>query len=489
MDDNRSDIDKRLTLSTGRALSWWTYALLMMAMIVFTSASVYGVYKLRQESEAADVSSQGAVWLVVSLEREYLRLGSLLWRYSTEDPGLKPDDLLTQFDILWSRIDLVQQGEHAQSLQQPDTYLTAVPPILKLLQESETHFFATVPARLPLSSAFLESYYALEKPIHDYMVDVHIDRSWAVDRRDARVADTRLAIYATLVATLVSTLILFAIILMQLAERQKNLNQTLAALAQSEKDRKALIAAEEERSKLTSDLRARNEELERYAYTVSHDFKSPLYTILGFVGYIELDLEKGRTGNMAKDLNTIKGAAHTMSNLLDDILNLSKINLIQEPSQQVSLNEIVDEALNLVLLQVKEGGIRVEIEPDMPEVFAASNRMVEVFENLIGNAAKFMGEQKKPTIEIGASRAGAWVHCFVRDNGIGIEKKYLDRIFNLFERLDASGDGTGIGLSIVSRIIESHGGSISVESDGPGTGTCLKFSLPATRPEQPVVQS
>ena len=253
-------------------------------------------------------------------------------------------------------------------------------------------------------------------------------------------------------------------------------------MAQSEIDRNALLATEEERSQLTNDLKARNEELERYAYTISHDFKSPLYTILGFVGYIELDLERGRSENMHKDLNTIKSAAHTMSNLLDDILNLSKINLAQEPSQQTSLNEVVADALNLVLLQINERGVQVEIEPDMPQIFAISNRIIEVFENLIGNAIKFIGDQKNPKIEIGASRVGDRVHCFVRDNGIGIEQKYLDRIFDMFERLDTKTEGTGMGLAIVSRIIERHGGSISVESNGLGTGTCFNFSLPAEGP-------
>ncbi len=482
MDDNSSDLQKVSLPKTGPVPSWWTYGLLLAAMIVFTAVTGYGVYKMRQEAEAADVTSQGAVWLVVSFEREFLKLGRMLWRYATEDPELDSNDLLDQYDILWSRINLVQQGEHAIRLQQLDSYRSAVPTTLKLLQEHEAHFFEAVPARLPLSQKFLESYFALERPIHDYMVDVHIDRSWAVDQRDSQVRDTRFAIYATLAGTLVSTLLLFIIIVVQLAGRQRNLDQTLRALAQSEIDRAAMLATEEERTQLTNDLKARNEELERYAYTVSHDFKSPLYTILGFVGYIELDLERGRTENMAKDLKTIKGAAHTMSHLLDDILNLSKINLTQETAQQTSLNEIVADALNLVLLQVNERGIEVEIEADMPEIFAVSNRIIEVFENLIGNATKFMGDQANPRIEVGANRAGDWVHCYVRDNGIGIEQKYLARVFDMFERLDTKTEGTGMGLAIVSRIIERHGGSISVESNGPGTGTCLKFSLPATRP-------
>ena len=268
MDNNSSNLKKASPPLTRPALSWWIYGLLMMAMIVFTAVTGYGVYKMRQEAEAADVSSQGAVWLVVSFEREYLKLGRLLWRYAAEDPGLNSNDLLDQYEIFWSRIDVMQQGEHAHPLQQVDSYQTAVPTTLKLLQDHEAHFFEAIPARLPLSKKFLDSYFALERPIHDYMVDVHIDRTWAIDQRDSQVKDTRLAIYATMAGTLVSTLLLFTIIIIQLAGRQRYLNQALRALAQSEIDRNALLATEEERSQLTNDLKARNEELERYAYTI-----------------------------------------------------------------------------------------------------------------------------------------------------------------------------------------------------------------------------
>ena len=250
------------------------------------------------------------------------------------------------------------------------------------------------------------------------------------------------------------------------------------ALAQSEKDRNAVIAAENELWQLTTDLKTRNEELERYAYTISHDLKSPLYTILGFTGFLEKDLVQGKTEKLPEELATIRDAARTMSKLLDDILNISKINLADELAQRVSLEEIVNEAINLLSREIRERGISLVIEPDMPEIFAVPHRMVEVYQNLIGNAAKFIGAGKNPEIRIGASQSGGWVNCYISDNGIGMEPKYTDRVFNLFERLDNSIEGTGIGLAIVKRIIDRHGGSISLKSEGRGAGCRVEFTLP-----------
>jgi signal transduction histidine kinase len=102
-----------------------------------------------------------------------------------------------------------------------------------------------------------------------------------------------------------------------------------------------------------------------------------------------------------------------------------------------------------------------------------------VFQNLIDNSTKFMGAQKHPRIEIGAERENDQVQCFVRDNGLGIAPQYHDRVFDLFDRLDTKVDGTGVGLALVKRIVEVHGGRIWIESAGVGQGSTLRFTLPA----------
>jgi signal transduction histidine kinase len=131
-------------------------------------------------------------------------------------------------------------------------------------------------------------------------------------------------------------------------------------------------------------------------------------------------------------------------------------------------------------------GVQVAIAPDLPTVYGDRARLVEVVQNLVDNACKFMGDQAEPRIEIGQRGAQADADgkpvLFVRDNGIGIEPQYQDRVFGLFNKLDAHTEGTGVGLALVKRIVEVHGGRIWVESQGVGKGSTFCFTLPGSRP-------
>ncbi len=472
-------------IGPGRASILWTYALLTIALFLFAGAATYSLFNLRDKSEVADIHSQATMWLVVSFEREFNKLDTLFWRYEAADPLLSADELLTQFDILWSRLALMEESRSARPAQRVDSFVQVVPPLFQLIRDNELHLFQTVPAGLPISSSFLETYRALKDPIHQYMVDIHIDRSWATDTRESEIKDTRLAMYATLAGTLVSTVLLFFIVISQMISRQKSLLQTRAALSQSEEDRRALgeevkqrHLIEKDRERLVVDLEHRNEELERYAYTVSHDLKSPLITIRGFAGFLERDVTQGNTDKVIADVARINEAVQTMFNLLEDILNLSKVNLAPEPFAEMSLDEIISRAITLVTGEIEDHAVDVQVESDLPIVSGESQRLVEVFQNLISNAVKFTGEQSNPVIEIGASKKDDRVHCYVKDNGIGIAKEYQERVFNLFERLDTGTEGTGVGLSIVKRIIERHGDTIRIESE-LGKGCKFYFSLPA----------
>lgn len=237
--------------------------------------------------------------------------------------------------------------------------------------------------------------------------------------------------------------------------------------------------AEVERERLIDELESRNAELERFTYTVSHDLKSPLITIRGFLGLLERDIERGNQEKVVRDMERIHAAAGRMLNLLDDLLELSRIGRLTNPPTAVSLNILVTEAIELVTGRIEEKQVTVIVQPDMPTVFVDRPRFVEVLQNLIDNAVKFLGDQPNPTIRIGAEQAETEIVCFVQDNGIGIEPKYLERIFNLFERLNPSIDGTGIGLALIKRIVEFHNGRIWAESAGTGQGTTFFFTLPA----------
>jgi len=238
--------------------------------------------------------------------------------------------------------------------------------------------------------------------------------------------------------------------------------------------------AEEERKVLIADLGRKNAELERFTYTVSHDLKSPLITIKGFLGMLKQDALSGERERMEQDIHYIADAADNMSSLLSDLLELSRIGRIVKPSENIALGPMIDDALTSVAGSIAETGTRVHVASDLPTVYADRTRIRELFENLIGNAVKFMGDQREPCLEIGVRKESEEVIVFVRDNGIGIDPAYQEKVFGLFERLNPNIEGTGIGLSIVKRVVELHGGRIWVESEGAGKGTTFCLTLPKT---------
>ncbi len=243
----------------------------------------------------------------------------------------------------------------------------------------------------------------------------------------------------------------------------------------------------EELERANAELEAKNAELERFTYTVSHDLKSPLVTISGFLGYIEEDAASGNTERLKRDIESIQKAASKMQKLLNELLELSRIGRMMNDPQTVSMNDLVDSALENVRGQLDANNIKVQIvspqgaQPNLPAVYGDRQRLIEVLQNLIDNAAKFMGDQPDPVIEIGqqGEQDGKPIF-FVKDNGVGIAPEYHERIFGLFDKLDANSDGTGVGLALVKRIIEFHGGRIWVESEGIGKGTTFNFTLPVS---------
>jgi len=236
--------------------------------------------------------------------------------------------------------------------------------------------------------------------------------------------------------------------------------------------------AEAERERLIEELEAQNAELERFTYTISHDLKSPLVTIKGFLGLLEKDALEGKTELMKQDIEQISRAADKMQRLLGDLLELSRIGRLVNPPEAVSLTDLAREAVEQVAGQIAERGIAVEIASEMPVVVGDRVRLLEVLQILIDNAVKYMGDQPAPRIEVEATQQDPNVSITVRDNGIGIEPRFQDKVFGLFERLDAASEGTGIGLALARRIVEVHGGRIWVESQGRGHGARFVFTLP-----------
>ncbi|HET9906410.1 MAG TPA: PAS domain S-box protein, partial [Anaerolineales bacterium] len=222
-----------------------------------------------------------------------------------------------------------------------------------------------------------------------------------------------------------------------------------------------------EREILIADLTAKNTELERFIYTVSHELKSPLVTINGYLGYLEQDAVIGNLERIREDTQRISSAVENMKELLNDLLDLSRIGRLMNPSQKIPFEEVVRDALEIAHGQLEAHSIAVHSQLDLPIVYGDRLRLTEILQNLLDNAAKYMGEQPAPTIEIGQQEdAEGQFIFFVRDNGIGIAPEYHERIFGLFDKLDSRSEGTGVGLALVKRIIEFHGGRIWVESEG-----------------------
>jgi PAS domain S-box-containing protein len=232
-----------------------------------------------------------------------------------------------------------------------------------------------------------------------------------------------------------------------------------------------------ERRQKQKELQDKNTELERFTYTVSHDLKSPLITIKGFAGALLHDVVAGRYQRLESDLRRIADAADKMGGLLGNLLELSRIGRIMNPPSDVNLAELTQEVVGLLAGSITEHKVEVVIQPGLPTVYGDQRRLAQVLQNLIENAVKFMGNQPNPRIEIGTRKDLEEQVIYVQDNGIGVDPHYHETVFGLFNKLDTGTQGTGIGLALVRRIVEIHGGRVWVESQGKGFGTTFCFTL------------
>ena len=225
-------------------------------------------------------------------------------------------------------------------------------------------------------------------------------------------------------------------------------------------------------------LKNKNADMERFMLTVSHDLRSPLITVRTFLGHLVKDQARGDMENFERDLAYINSATEKMSAMLDKLLKLSRIGREPFHASETPLQEIVREALSIVAGRISRGGIRVTVAQEPVLLYGDRAQLVQVFQNLIDNAAKYMGDQAEPRIEIGTGTAHGEQALYVRDNGMGFDPRHKEKLFGLFEKLHADSEGTGMGLALVKRIIEVHGGSIWAESEGTGKGACFWFTLP-----------
>jgi PAS domain S-box-containing protein len=256
----------------------------------------------------------------------------------------------------------------------------------------------------------------------------------------------------------------------------RSIAPVLDARLKREKQEIARRLAEENLRQTNIELERSNKELEQFAYVASHDLQEPLRMISSFTQL----LSKRYTGKLDKDANEFIGyvvdGANRMQRLIQDLLSYSRVTTRGNPFEEVDTYRALGEAISNLQVSIKEMGA-VITNDDLPEVTADYTQIVQLFQNLIGNAVKFHGPES-PRIHFSAvSKNSEWIFS-VRDNGIGIASEYLERIFVIFQRLHPGNKypGTGIGLAICSRIVQRHGGKIWAESE-PGKGSVFYFTL------------
>ncbi len=232
----------------------------------------------------------------------------------------------------------------------------------------------------------------------------------------------------------------------------------------------------------TDNLEKSNEKLEEFSHVVSHDLKEPLRTIETFSGFLLEDYTDKLDEEGVDYLNTLKRTSARMRQLINDLLSLASIHMDTASFERVNTQKVLEEVQED--LEVRLQGVNLQVADDLPPVKGSKVRIHELFSNLIVNAIKY-NDKALPTVRVGwqkEARNNGTVTFFVEDNGIGIEARYQERIFGIFEKLNPREDveGTGAGLAICKRIVEEHGGKIWVNSE-VGKGSTFFFTIPRAR--------
>ena len=236
-----------------------------------------------------------------------------------------------------------------------------------------------------------------------------------------------------------------------------------------------------ERKRYQDELRRSNVELEQFAHVASHDLQEPLRMVASYTELLGERYGDQLDERAQKYIHYAVDGARRMQRLVADLLTYSRVGLQGKPLVPVNAAPVIDGVLTLLEGAIRDAGAVIEVGP-LPVVLADEGQLHQLLQNLIGNAIKFRGDAP-PHIVVEATRHNTCWRFFVRDNGIGIDMRHADRVFEMFQRLHERGryDGSGIGLSVAKRILERHGGAIWLESE-PGRGTTVHFTLLAADP-------
>jgi light-regulated signal transduction histidine kinase (bacteriophytochrome) len=263
------------------------------------------------------------------------------------------------------------------------------------------------------------------------------------------------------------------------AEKEiKELNATLEKRVE-EKSREMVEKEKEYRlhlEKRAEELQASNSELQRFAYVASHDLQEPLRMVTSFLQLLDKKLNGTLDKKSKTYINYAVDGAERMKKLIHDLLEYSRVGNMELKIADVDCNEIMKTVSSFYNLSLKEANATLVIKP-LPVLKAVKPQILQLFQNLVGNALKY-NDSQIPKIEVGYKEEPTAYLFYVKDNGIGIDPKYFEKIFVVFQRLHNKSEysGTGIGLSICKKIINQHGGRIWVESE-PGHGATFYFTI------------
>jgi len=254
-----------------------------------------------------------------------------------------------------------------------------------------------------------------------------------------------------------------------------------------ESDVTALELAREALARKAQELSRANAELEDFTYSVSHDLKEPLRAIEAFSAFLAEDYSDKLDEEGRRYISVVRENAVRMRDLIEDLLRLSRMGRVQHERTMVSAGALVEDVCRDLAFALEEKKVDLRVQPGLPAISCDEVHMKQVFKNLISNAIKF-NDKPQPVVEVTCRDDNGAYTFSIRDNGIGIDQQYHDKIFKIFQRLNRREDykDTGVGLTICKKVVEAHGGTIWVEGSSLGEGTTFSFAIPkqAVRTEE-----
>ncbi len=255
----------------------------------------------------------------------------------------------------------------------------------------------------------------------------------------------------------------------------ENLNESTTSIDNLNSEIAERKKAEGKQAELLEQVESVNQELTDFAYIVSHDLKAPLRGIKSIIGFLVSDYAEKFDEEGRKQLELLVSRVDRLQALIEGVLNYSRLGRVEEESEAVDLNRVLPEVIDLI---APPENISITVENEMPVIMCERTRIFQVFQNLLSNAVKYM-DKPDGRIQVGCVKEAEFWKFSVADNGLGIEEKHFEQIFKVFQTLNRRDEveGTGIGLSVVKKIVGTYGGSTWVESE-VGKGSTFSFTLP-----------